>query len=119
MCHSVGRRVLKGSSSHNQEGRKGAGRDYAARAGAREPEPSDKRSPPGPVPENVSENRLPAQTGDVTPARLRWARSLLPLQLNSSEYRTFESLSPAIILTSVSVFECADSSFLCRLYAGR
>ena len=69
--------------------------------------------PPRPVTENVSENRLPAQTGDVAPARLRWARSPLPLQLSSSEYRTFvfESFSPAIILTSVFVFECADSSF--------
>ena len=45
MCHNVGRRVLKGSSSHNQEGRKGAGRDYAARAGAREPDPSDQGEP--------------------------------------------------------------------------
>ena len=44
----VGRRVIKGSSIHNQEGSKGAGRDYAAGAGAREPEPSDKRSPSSP-----------------------------------------------------------------------
>ena len=45
MCHNVGRRVLKGSSSHNQEGRKGAGRDYVAQVGAREPDPSDQGEP--------------------------------------------------------------------------